>query len=166
MKLNKIMSGVLSLSMISGAAVPVLANDTVYTQDVSGEIVLADTSGAASIYIDPNSSEYDGISLAADAVAGDIESITGQRPDVVYHPAVATATVNKMLIYKGFNDLYASQGSMLANTYAALTMKRLRKRQSCLIQKRFHHSALTGFQSLFLERRLLRSMTEIMCICA
>ena len=143
-----------------------MANDTVYTQDVSGEIVLADTSGAASIYIDPNSSEYDGISLAADSVAGDIESITGQRPDIVYHPAVATATVNKMLIYKGFNDLYASQGSMLANTYAALTMKRLRKRQSCSILKRFHHSALTGFQSLFQERRLLRSMTEIMCICA
>lgn len=80
MKLKRMLSGLLSLAMLTGAAAYSPARDA---QAADG-IVLADTNGAAAIYIDPDGSEYDGISLAADAAAGDIEAVTGQRPEVVY----------------------------------------------------------------------------------
>ena len=99
MKLKRMLSGLLSLAILTGAAAYSPTRDA---QAADG-IVLADTNGAAAIYIDPDGSEYDGISLAADAAAGDIEAVTGQRPEVVYElPAsgvvIIAGVVNEEII--------------------------------------------------------------------
>ena len=46
-------------------------------------VVLADKTGAAPIYIDAAGPAFAGLRLIADAVAGDIEAVTGQKPVVV-----------------------------------------------------------------------------------
>jgi len=46
-------------------------------------VVLADKTGAAPVYIDANGPAFAGLRLIADAVAGDIEAVTGQKPVVV-----------------------------------------------------------------------------------
>ncbi|MBO5177983.1 MAG: glycosyl hydrolase 115 family protein [Lachnospiraceae bacterium] len=46
-------------------------------------VILADKSGAAPVYIDANGPAFAGLRLIADAVAGDIEAVTGQKPVVV-----------------------------------------------------------------------------------
>ena len=46
-------------------------------------VVLADQTGAAPVYIDANGPAFAGLRLIADAVAGDIEAVTGQKPVVV-----------------------------------------------------------------------------------
>jgi len=50
---------------------------------VGDAVVLADKTGAAPVYIDAAGPAYAGLRLIADAVAGDIEAVTGQRPVVV-----------------------------------------------------------------------------------
>jgi len=54
-------------------------------------VVLADSKGAAPIYIDRDGRAYDGLSLIGPAVAGDIEAVSGQRPKVYAVPTAATA---------------------------------------------------------------------------
>ena len=48
-----------------------------------GEFVIADSTGAADIYIDAAGEDYDGISLIAEALANDINLVSGQTPDIV-----------------------------------------------------------------------------------
>ena len=53
-------------------------------ENQSGDaVVLADQTGAAPVYIDANGPAFAGLRLIADAVAGDIEAVTGQKPVVV-----------------------------------------------------------------------------------
>ncbi len=47
------------------------------------DFVIANAGGAADIYVDPDGTEYDGLSIIADAFAGDILSVTGQTAEVV-----------------------------------------------------------------------------------
>ena len=49
----------------------------------SGAVTLADKTGAAPIYIDAEGPAFAGLRLIADAIAGDVEAITGIRPSVV-----------------------------------------------------------------------------------
>ena len=50
--------------------------------DNSAKIILANSTGAAPVYIDPKSSAYDGLSLIAEAYADDIEALCGVRPEI------------------------------------------------------------------------------------
>lgn len=47
-------------------------------------ITIADTGWAAPIYVNRDSSAYDGLSLIAEAYADDIEALCGSRPEIVY----------------------------------------------------------------------------------
>lgn len=50
--------------------------------DNSAKITLANSTGAAPVYIDAKSSAYDGLSLIAEAYADDIEALCGVRPEI------------------------------------------------------------------------------------
>lgn len=50
--------------------------------DNSAKIILANSTGAAPVYIDPKSPAYDGLSLIAEAYADDIEALCGVRPEI------------------------------------------------------------------------------------
>ncbi len=51
--------------------------------DNSPKVVLATQENAAPIYIDVNGGAYDGLSLIAEAIASDIEALTGAVPEIV-----------------------------------------------------------------------------------
>jgi len=55
------------------------------------------------------------------------ESLKAAYYQLVYFPAAASANVVKMQIYAGLNHLYAGRGSLLANTYAALTQEAIER---------------------------------------
>ena len=75
--------------------------------DNSPQVVIADQSGAAPIYIDKNGSAYDGLSLIAEAYADDIEALCGKRPDIVNEePAKGVYIVAGVVD----DELIASQG--------------------------------------------------------
>ncbi len=67
------------------AAVSVSA-EGIGAEETGADFVIADTAGAADIYVDPNGSEYDGLSLIAEALQSDIELVTGTVPDIVEDP--------------------------------------------------------------------------------
>lgn len=50
--------------------------------DNSAKVTLANSTGAAPVYIDPKSPAYDGLSLIAEAYADDIEALCGVRPEI------------------------------------------------------------------------------------
>ena len=78
--MKRILSMFLALALVLGLVpASAVAADT----GREGEIVLVDAAGAAPIYIDKEGPAYDGLSLIAEAVAGDIEAVTGQTPAVV-----------------------------------------------------------------------------------
>lgn len=95
--------------------VSVNGNDVIFKAEVtymkptdnSPEIVLASQESAAPIYIDKSGSAYDGLSLIAEAVADDIEALTGTRPEIV-----ETEPVSGVYIMAGVVDdeLIQSQG--------------------------------------------------------
>ena len=91
-------------SMISAAAMTAAlfspaaysAEDTAQTYtSQNGDIILADstTGAAASIYIDANGPEYDGLSLIAEAVADDICAITDVEPEVTTEAPTSGVTI-------------------------------------------------------------------------
>lgn len=55
------------------------------------------------------------------------ESLKDAYYQLLYYPAVASANVVKMHIYAGLSQLYAERGSVLANTYAALTTEAIER---------------------------------------
>lgn len=94
------LSLVLALILVLGL---VPASAVAADMGAEGDIVLADASGAAPIYIDASGPAYDGLSLIAEAVAGDIEAVTGQTPAIVNEePAsgvmIVAGLVNEPLI--------------------------------------------------------------------
>lgn len=74
--------------------------DDTPVEPVTGDIVIADENGAADIYIDAEGEDYDGISLIAEAFAGDVELVTGKKPavkttaDGLTSTAIIAGTVN------------------------------------------------------------------------
>ena len=75
------------------------------TETAGDAVILANQSGAAPVYIDANGPAFAGLRLIADAIAGDIEAVTGQRPGVVNEePAegvmIIAGLVNEELITK------------------------------------------------------------------
>lgn len=75
------------------------------TQTTENTVILANQTGAAPVYIDANGPAFAGLRLIADAVAGDVEAVTGQRPAVVNEePAegvmIIAGLVNEELITK------------------------------------------------------------------
>lgn len=52
-------------------------------KQTDGVVILANKEGAAPVYIDLNGPAFAGLRLIGDAVAGDVEAVTGQRPAVV-----------------------------------------------------------------------------------
>lgn len=61
-----------------------------YTKDT---VALVTASSVPVIWIDAKGADYDGISLIADAIAGDIEAITGKKPQVVTEAPAEAETV-------------------------------------------------------------------------
>ena len=53
------------------------------TSQADGTVILANQEGAAPVYIDANGPAYAGLRLIGDAVADDIDAVTGQRPAVM-----------------------------------------------------------------------------------
>ena len=85
--MKRILACVLALAMMLGVLPAVSA-----AEPPTGTVVLADSNGAAPIYIDRDGADYDGLSLISMAVAEDFGAITGQSSKVC---AVATAAEAK-----------------------------------------------------------------------
>ncbi len=83
-KMKTLLSLLLALTMVL-SSFPVMAAEPA----AEGGIILASPSGAAPIYIDRDSADYDGLSLIAIAAAEDFEAVSGQKSEVY---AVATAS--------------------------------------------------------------------------
>ncbi|MCM3633358.1 glycosyl hydrolase 115 family protein [Paenibacillus camelliae] len=84
------------------------------------------------------------IERKADAVAKQIPaSHQDAYYQLVYYPAVASATVKKMNLYAGWNQLYSNQEhpSQLANTYAALTEQAIKRDQEL---EQYYNETMSG----------------------
>ena len=95
--MKRILACVLALAMMLGVLPAVSA-----AEPPTGTVVLADSNGAAPIYIDRDGADYDGLSLISMAVAEDFGAITGQSSKVC---AVATAAEAKnQVLEPGIKD--------------------------------------------------------------
>lgn len=80
-------------ALISAAAVlgsVFTAASAADADNVTGDFVLASPGYAAQVYVDPDGSEYDGLSLIAEAFAKDVESVSGEKPEIVTDAADLT----------------------------------------------------------------------------
>lgn len=82
-------SGVPNASVSPSMGVPVVTASSVPDEGVSPtpenekKITIADTFSQANIFIDASGDDYDGVSLVAEAFAGDVELVCGKKPSVV-----------------------------------------------------------------------------------
>lgn len=75
-------AGLLLATMLAGQCSPAMVSMAAPPTGRSGDVVLVDSNLTAPIIVDGNSADLDGIQLNAEAFAGDIELVTGQKPQI------------------------------------------------------------------------------------
>lgn len=86
MKLRKIAAVLTAVALLvtSATVMPFAAGAAENVPSVTAErgFVIASANNAADIYVDPQGSEYDGLSIIAEAFSKDVELVSGEKPEV------------------------------------------------------------------------------------